>query len=277
MSNVRIPSMAKFKNRKVHVMYQKGMPSLEDYHMVCLSWYAPQVIDQIKRFPKDRTTICCNEPCEVEFVKNQGYRTILCPENSIRTPVDVFVPQQQDKKYDAIYNAGMVRYKRHELARRIKNIALIYYQRNKEYEKQLKRMWKRECWLNELGGSYKRLSQSEVTSEINQSHVGLCLSSLEGSNAASAEYLLCGIPVVSTKNKGGRDSYYEQEYAMTVPPNQFAIHEAVQEMMSRDLDPYDIRNSVLKKIDTHKEKFVEEVMREAGEFNWSAFKKIPKM
>jgi glycosyltransferase involved in cell wall biosynthesis len=39
--------------------------------------------------------------------------------------------------------------------------------------------------------------------------VGLCLSTVEGSNYASMEYMLAGLPIVSTPSIGGREVYFD--------------------------------------------------------------------
>jgi len=52
------------------------------------------------------------------------------------------------------------------------------------------------------------LSPEEVNVMVNKSKIGIMTTELEGVSWASLEYLMCGIPVISCKSKGGRDVYY---------------------------------------------------------------------
>ena len=47
---------------------------------------------------------------------------------------------------------------------------------------------------------------------------------------ASSEYLLCGLPVVSTPSRGGRDVWYNDRNAVICAPTSAAVREAVEEI-----------------------------------------------
>ena len=53
------------------------------------------------------------------------------------------------------------------------------------------------------------MNDEEVNNFLNQCKVGIILSEVEGANYASIQYLLAGLPVVSTKSKGGRDVFFD--------------------------------------------------------------------
>ena len=72
----------------------------------------------------------------------------------------------------------------------------------------------------------------------------------------SAEYLLCGLPVVNTKNMGGRDFLFERDYALMVDATPEAVAAGVKEMVARKLDPGRIRGAALAKMRVHREVFV---------------------
>ena len=47
---------------------------------------------------------------------------------------------------------------------------------------------------------------------------------------ASSEFLLCGLPVVSTPSSGGRDVWYNDRNAVICAPTSAAVREAVEEI-----------------------------------------------
>ncbi len=53
------------------------------------------------------------------------------------------------------------------------------------------------------------LNSWEVARKLNACRVGMCLSETEGAMFAAVEYLLCGLPVVSTPSQGGRDVWFD--------------------------------------------------------------------
>lgn len=64
------------------------------------------------------------------------------------------------------------------------------------------------------------LSASQVCAALNRCEVGLALSELEGPCWASTEYLLCGLPVVTTPCSGGREVWYNEGNSIVVQPTQ---------------------------------------------------------
>jgi hypothetical protein len=95
--------------------------------------------------------------------------------------------------------------------RRCVAIDLLYYrhvyfrEHEAAYVNKIRSLLSQATWINELEGFYRQLEVREIPAWLNQARVGLCLSAYEGCMRASAEYLLCGLPIVSTPNIGGRD------------------------------------------------------------------------
>lgn len=67
---------------------------------------------------------------------------------------------------------------------------------------------------------FKYLSPEEIVKFANQSYVGGIFSPIEGQCLASSEYLLCGLPVISVKSKGGRDVWYNEKNSIICKNNQ---------------------------------------------------------
>ena len=72
----------------------------------------------------------------------------------------------------------------------------------------------------------------------------------------SAEYLLCGLPVVSTPNLGGRDQLFPADFALTVEPEPAAVAAGVAQQLARRFDPRDIREATLARMAPHREALV---------------------
>ena len=71
------------------------------------------------------------------------------------------------------------------------------------------------------------LSSAQVAELLNASAAGLILSALEGQNRATIEYLMCGLPVVSTANRGGRDRFLSPSNSIFVSDTPEAVAEGV--------------------------------------------------
>jgi glycosyltransferase involved in cell wall biosynthesis len=87
----------------------------------------------------------------------------------------------------------------------------------------------------------------------------LCLSAEEGGMKAAIQYLLCGLPVVSTVNRGGRDEFFHPDFADTVAADPKAIADAVTEFAASPPDPASVRAAAVATIDKHRGNFVQKV------------------
>ncbi|MEX1107767.1 MAG: glycosyltransferase, partial [Dongiaceae bacterium] len=103
-------------------------------------------------------------------------------------------------------------------------------------------------FVNESKGGYRNLSSEEIVRYIGRSHVGLCLSQMEGQMRACAEYLLCGVPVVTTPNVGGRNRQLDPSYSIMADPTPEAVARAVANLKEKQLDPHFIRRAVMSRL-----------------------------
>jgi glycosyltransferase involved in cell wall biosynthesis len=79
---------------------------------------------------------------------------------------------------------------------------------------------------------------------------------VEGGCYASSEYLLCGVPVVSTPCKGGRDIWYNDYNSIVCDPDSSAVSVAVSEFVKAPRDPERIRSMHLAQSDLYRAEFV---------------------
>jgi hypothetical protein len=101
------------------------------------------------------------------------------------------------KKYDAVYTARPTPFKRHHPASNVANLALVTGKLNGPREV--------DSFPPHAFRNHDELSPHEVCQVINRSSDGLILSEEEGACFSSSEYLRCGVRVVSTQSRGGRD------------------------------------------------------------------------
>ena len=163
------------------------------------------------------------------------------------------------KVYDAVYNGRMAPFKRHSLASAVAKLLVIGGTNSREdsddYFFTLQRELPNARFTCAEGKSY--LTEAEVNALLNQSRVGLCLSAVEGTMYAATEYLLCGLPVVSTVSVGGRDSWFDSRFTRIVPDDPDAIAAAVQELIALRIPPEIIRTETLCRMWEHRRRFLD--------------------
>jgi glycosyltransferase involved in cell wall biosynthesis len=101
------------------------------------------------------------------------------------------------------------------------------------------------------------LKAAEVNEACNSAAVGLCLSASEGAMLASMEYLLAGLPIVTTPSLGGRDLFFDPEYCLTVPPDPRSVREGVEALRRRRIPREYVRQRTLAKIEPQRRTFLE--------------------
>ena len=213
--------------------------------------FATDVRDILSACPRLKVTVLANTLKEVENLTSLGLHAVFCHQNAFldenRYPV-LHVP----KRYDAIYIARFTPCKRHQLAAQIKSIRLIgncVYKKEQPYmDEMIGDKLKHADWVSAV-------SASRIPAEIAAARCGLCLSDIEGAMFVSAEYLLCGIPVVNTRNIGGRDELFPDFAVKTVPDDPAAVAAAVQDFVRNPLPPEEIRAAVLEKMEVHRKTF----------------------
>jgi len=98
-------------------------------------------------------------------------------------------------------------------------------------------------------------SPQRVNEHYARSRVGLCLSKEEGTMRVSAEYLLAGLPLVSTRSKGGRDFFFDSDYCLVVDDDPHPVAEAVGTLVKRNIPRHYVRERTLEKIHRERERF----------------------
>lgn len=188
------------------------------------------------------------------------------------------------REHQAIYNAQLNPYKRHHLAREIASCAYITYlpafqdagERRRRIEAFCAGLPRGHVVLNERADdNFRTMNELEVNAALARAHVGLCLSKVEGQMYASVEYLLAGLPVVTTQNEGGRDIYLHPDTAIVVKDDPRQVRDATEALLARAIPPAEVRRLTLELIsrDRHRfNRFIEGLSdgaRSASDPRWS--------
>jgi glycosyltransferase involved in cell wall biosynthesis len=170
------------------------------------------------------------------------------------------------KQYDAVYAARMAPYKRLHLAAQVSSLFVQTYGscRTADGVYDLHRY---EPSVSHCDFNRTWLTQDELVTIYNRARVGLALSRREGAMLASVEYMLCGLPVVSTRCSGGRELFFDDAYVRIVDASAEAVAAGVREVIARRVDPQVVRTRTIQKLQRHRERlcdYVIQVIRSRG-------------
>lgn len=210
-----------------------------DFFLVYCGWYhsiefatEADKIFRILNLDQDRFYFLFNSRLEQLNFAKFGFKGKIINQNAWLDEKSVMRPMNIEKKYDAIYVGRRSAFKRHLLAEKIENLALVAGNNHGNNLSPIPS----HSYIND-----NPLSPDDVCRKINESRCGLILSLVEGACFASSEYLLCGIPVVSTHSFGGRDVWYNEYNSIICDATSDSIFAAVEEFKSNPRDPQLIR------------------------------------
>ena len=210
-------------------------------------------------YPKHEFTFLANNSKQLEMFKELNAEAVICNQNALVDERLFDVIPDSPKKYDAIYNARVSPYKRHYLATRIASLALVTVVNDKtckDYFAHITEVLPQAAWLNFKGQlrveNYKMIPQAELGKYLNQAKVGLCVSASEGAMFASIEYLLCGLPVLSTPSVGGRDAFFDSDCAEIADDTPEALGNGLRALLARLPPPAFVRQKTLQRMGEHR-------------------------
>lgn len=202
-----------------------------------------------RALPESRFVVVTNSEFEAYLLSTKGVPSMTASQ-AVFLNESVFKPMDCEPRFDAIYNARLLPWKRHALARDIRRLALLYDLGTKDepplYDA-IRAELPHAAFINHEagGGAYRQLSLEQCAAHINAARVGLCLSAEEGVMQAALEYFLCGLPVVSTKSVGGRDRYFMPPFARIVDDDPAAVAAAVGALANARIPKAAVRNHIM--------------------------------
>jgi hypothetical protein len=198
--------------------------------------------------PHHRLIMLGNDTTEANLCNALGVQGVSSNHN-IWLDNNVFKITDAEKRYDSVYNTQLIAHKRCELVENIRNVCFITASSRADY---VAKIWRNISHVQFVNGSPlgnpRRLPPAQVSEILNQSMVGLCLSWVEGAMFSAGEYLLCGLPIVSTYSIGGRDVLFDKYNSILVPAEPQSVADAVARLVESRRNPYRIRADVLSRM-----------------------------
>lgn len=213
-------------------------------------WFADQAsktLDSL-HLDKKRFIYLFNSKHEMEVFTSRGFHGVFVNHNAWIDELLVMKSMPTQKVYDAVYVGRRSAFKRHMLAAKVPNLAIVSGLNHGNDVAPIPDT----VYVNS-----KPLLPDEVCEKINQSYCGLILSAEEGACFASSEYLLCGAPVVSTHSRGGRDAWYDDYNSKVCDPDPDQIADAVAYFKANPRDPELIRANHVQEARRHRLRFIE--------------------
>ena len=230
--------------------FKKSIPQGEKFTLFLqLGWSAelPEVAEELKirltearnAFPECRFIILANAPKEVEIIKEFA-EVYLAQHNAFLDPGRYCVAKSGKRQYDALYIARITPFKRHELALKVNNLHLIgsYSEKERLYFESTIAGFSHAKWTQKVPSFF-------IGREIGKSACGLALSAAEGAMFSCGEYSLCGVPVVNTRNLGGRDTLLPEFSVKVADDNADSVAQAVQYWVDNPIEPQEVRKAYL--------------------------------
>ncbi|MFI4973432.1 MAG: hypothetical protein ACHP84_02710 [Caulobacterales bacterium] len=231
------------------------------------TWHGPGILRETlgmvgqaqSDHPNLRTVLLAATHEDAGLFRRAGLDAFHCNHNAL---VDErrFAPDlDAAKTYNAVYTARLVPFKRHELAVKVPRLAVITHGFEVDDAYAIERIAAFDDlkFINyEAGKGFHRLVPDEVREILVASRCGLALSAVEGPMYASVEYLLCGLPVVTTSSLGGRDEFFHADYVETVDPTPEAVEGGVGRILARTPDPMSIRRRTLELFKPHRARLI---------------------
>ena len=251
-----LPVFHQHRHRPVTLLVELSWAHDDDWHMDKLARWKAQ---HLRRHPRHRMIFLANSEAEQRMMTARGLGSAWVSHNAFASP-GLFRPlPERPKRFDAVYDARICPFKRHGLAVAIGSLALVTARVEKHhdeaYVRSMREVLPRAHWCNDpLAPDYRSLAGTEINEAINEARVGLCLSAVEGAMFASIQYLLAGLPIVSTASRGGRDAFFDPDYVRIVADDPAAVAEGVREMASCPVPPGEIRRRTLERIAPHEDR-----------------------
>ncbi len=208
------------------------------------------VRDLQRSLPQAHFHFLANTQGSQEAMERDGLSAIFCSHNALVDERLVPLVRPGSPSFDALYLARLSPFKRHHLAGAVPSLCLIgnYWRGHRSYGEEVLRDLDHAHWVPSV--PYSRL-----TEHFSRAATGLCLSQSEGAMYASVEYLLAGLPVVSTWSMGGRDVFFDPEFVAIARDSPEAVWDAVQDVRGRGVPPQAIRDATLERIRGHRARF----------------------
>lgn len=258
--NLRIWTLGYYHNLQALYIRDIIIPLFgKDDYILIPEWGAIDHLRQPKLISKSKfkENIYWMTNCDkdTEILRSIGIQAFTISHNCF-IDKDMFNIYNIPKQYNGIYNAAFVDIKRHYLTKKLNNLVYLSYVECPESIK------KDLCSSYTI---YTNVDISTIIRNISISKIGLILSESEGGCYAVTEYLYCGLPVLSTKSVGGRDTYLNNDNSIIVNDDVISVRKGFRLCLQSTWDPYKIRQDAIdisnKMLDTLKYEIIFKILK----------------
>jgi len=226
--------------------------------IISISWYCSYVsvinINKLNDIYKNIVILTNTEEETIFFKERTTVDVIFCNSNAFINENSFNFNENIEKKYNLVINSTFNKYKNVKLAKNIENVVHIGYKNANgnmvdEYIPDFGIIANKF-----IDNKYIQLTANEISTIINSSYIGGIFSIEEGACYASTEYLLCGLPVLSTFSKGGRDIWYNDDNSIVCEPeNIYKCYHIIKNNIDKGIyNPNKIRENCLKIMEEHR-------------------------
>jgi len=229
--------------------------------IIQFAWDVEVIVGQLRKdLHLYQNPILCAPSIEaLNILKNNFKCPIVLASHNAFIDETIYNINPLEKKYDMIINSCFEKYKRRHLANLIQNIIHIgYYQSTNNNEMYTPKTGFCPNFMKEERNikNYKHIDIDDCVKYYNSSKVGGIFSQVEGACFSSGEYLLCGLPVVSTYCSGGREHWYNEENSILCNPTEIdvknAFDKAINNLKTGKFNPQKIRQLHLDEMENHR-------------------------
>jgi hypothetical protein len=227
------------------------------------SWFkTPNAIRILESNPTYEITILANSVEEKEYFEKRTTRAALfCNHNAFLNEHVFDIIENVPKQHDLVVDSAFHVYKNVEKANRVKDTLHIGYVKPDMSSHVVIPTYGKLANFANANGKYKRLTKPQINAHYNESRIAGIFSLLEGACFASSQYLLAGLPVISTRSQGGRDIWYNEFNCIMCENDEDSIHNAHQTAMQRlesgEFNSRQIRELHLQQMDEHRNRLIE--------------------
>ena len=189
--------------------------------LICNEFLDEKIIKEFKKINYHaQCIILCNSQTEKKTCDKLKVYSAFINKNCFLDENIYKIDKSIQKEYDGIYSTSYNNRKRLNLCYNMSNInVLLNYKNTLIPDEVLKSL----NILNE-----KTVADNEIYKFYNKAKFGLCLITQDDSSNANAEYLLCGLPVISVESAGGRNVWYNDYNSIIIDPTKESLEKGIE-------------------------------------------------
>ena len=255
------------------------IPLLNNTHYVFVgicfyAWfsYFTDIKKEIKKLNPDfnlkNIIFMTNNKGQTEEAINIGFDAIFCNHNAFLDEKSFVINNKIEKIYDCVFNGSPELVKRpyllKSLAENCKMAIIQGYTWDKEYFWDLSQLSTKFInKFHDISTPESRLTVPEVIDIYNKSKMGVITSESEGGSKVSGEYMLCGLPVLSTLCVGGREVWYNDTNTVICEGSSEGVLEGYKQVLDKIdkgiFNSVEIRKGHLKMMGEFRKTFIDKV------------------